>query len=134
MSIAGRNGDPPDRGSRLLLAVCNRTGIKSHRPAPKAVAAALYASAGDPKKLSLPNPAKPIPISHAHSYGINRAYLTAKDGSSRSGSRADHERARITNARRAAEELFKPKPQAPGETAPIGGLLPLEDPAHVVAG
>src|SRR3984893_2006100 len=85
-------------------------------------------------KLSLPNPAKPIPISHAHSYGINRAYLTAKDGSSRSGSRADHERARITNARRAAEELFKPKPQAPGETAPIGGLLPLEDPAHVVAG
>src|SRR6266446_2218540 len=53
----------------------------------------LYASAGDPKKLSLPNLAKPIPISHAHSYGINRAYLTAKDGSSRSRSRADHERA-----------------------------------------
>jgi hypothetical protein len=30
----------------------------------------------------------------------------------------DHDRARITNARRAAEELFKPKPQAPRETAP----------------
>ena len=30
----------------------------------------------------------------------------------------DHDRARITNARRAAEELFNPKPQAPIETAP----------------
>jgi hypothetical protein len=30
----------------------------------------------------------------------------------------DHDRARITNARRAAEELFKPKAQAPRETAP----------------
>jgi hypothetical protein len=30
----------------------------------------------------------------------------------------DHDRARITNARRAAEELFKPKPQAPRGTAP----------------
>jgi hypothetical protein len=32
----------------------------------------------------------------------------------------DHDRERITNARRAAEELFRPKPQAlsPGEQAP----------------
>jgi hypothetical protein len=30
----------------------------------------------------------------------------------------DHERARITNARRAAKELFTPKPQAPTEAAP----------------
>jgi hypothetical protein len=36
-------------GSRLLIRRLHRTGIKSHRPAPKAVAAALYASAGDPK-------------------------------------------------------------------------------------
>jgi len=42
----------------------------------------------------------------------------------------DHDRARITNARRAAEELFKPKPQAPRETAPDalspGGQSPRE--------
>jgi hypothetical protein len=42
----------------------------------------------------------------------------------------DHDRARITNARRAAEELFKPKPQAPRETAPnalsAGEQLPRE--------
>ena len=30
----------------------------------------------------------------------------------------DHNRARITNARRAAEELFRPKPQAPREATP----------------
>src|SRR5258705_2618314 len=30
----------------------------------------------------------------------------------------DHDRARITNARLAAEELFRPKPQAPREGAP----------------
>jgi hypothetical protein len=30
----------------------------------------------------------------------------------------DHDRERITNARRAAEELFRPKPQAPKEGVP----------------
>ena len=30
----------------------------------------------------------------------------------------DHDRERITNARRAAEELFRPKPQASRETVP----------------
>jgi hypothetical protein len=37
----------------------------------------------------------------------------------------DHDRARITNARRAAEELFKPKPQSPRE-APPNALSPGE--------
>jgi hypothetical protein len=32
--------------------------------------------------------------------------------------RRDHDRERITNARRAAEELFRPKPQASRETVP----------------
>jgi hypothetical protein len=37
----------------------------------------------------------------------------------------DHDRARVTNARRAAEELFRPKPQAPREAAP-NALSPVE--------
>jgi hypothetical protein len=41
----------------------------------------------------------------------------------------DHDRERITNARRAAEELFRPKPQAPRETVP-NALSPGEQSAR----
>ena len=39
----------------------------------------------------------------------------------------DHDRERITNARRAAEDLFRPKPQAGRETVP-DALAPGEQP------
>ena len=78
-------------------------------------------------KLSLPNPAKPIPISHAHSYGINRAYLTAKDGSSRSRSRADHE---CTPRRRGPLQTKTASPERNGSKRSLSGRTIAARAAH----
>src|SRR6266436_2979326 len=46
----------------------------------------------------------------------------------------DHDRARITNTRRAAEELFKPKPQAPREQLPREPRILAISPAAPIRG
>jgi hypothetical protein len=98
------------------------------RPAPEAAAPVLYASAGDLKKLSLPNFAKPIPISDAaHPYGTNRAYPIAKNGPSRSRSRADHE---CAPRRRGALQTETASQQGNGSKRPLAGRASAAQTAH----